>query len=189
MTLSIASTDITLGIFAGGRASRLGGIDKAWAVFQGQPLIERTVLAVSDDFAAILVSANRHADRYAALKLQAVADRLPDHPGPLAGLDAMLAICDTDWLLTVPVDVRNLPGNLVVRMCAADRNGAVAQDSDGLQPLVALWPVARSRVAVAQALAQGERAVHRVIEQLALSIVRFDDAHFGNLNTPDDFLE
>ena len=188
MTPPIPSREITLGIFAGGRASRLEGIDKAWAVYQGQSLIGRTLLAVNDDFAAMLVSANRHVDRYAALKLRAVADRLPDHPGPLAGLDALLAACDTDWLLTVPVDLRNLPGNLVERMCAADNDGAVAQDRDGLQPLVALWPVARSQVAVTQALAQGERAVHRVIEQLALSIVRFDGARFGNLNAPEDFL-
>jgi molybdopterin-guanine dinucleotide biosynthesis protein A len=184
----VARNDITLGILAGGRATRLDGADKAWAVYRGETLIERTLHALGDGYAARLVSANRDLERHAALGLQAVPDRVAYFPGPLAGLDALLAVCTTPLLLTVPVDLRSIPDDFVARLQAMGEGGAVARDANGAQPLVALWPVARVRLAVSEALAHGERAVHRVVAALALPVVRFDDADFGNLNTPDDFL-
>ncbi len=183
-----AAFDITLGILAGGRATRLGGIDKAWAIYQGQPLVERTLRAMGHVFAAKLVSTNRPSDRYAAIGLHAIPDRVAEFPGPLAGVAALLAASATPWLLTVPVDMRDIPVDLVERLQASGESGAVAHDANGLQPLAAVWPVAHARAAVTEALARGDGAVHRVISQLALPIVRFDDADFGNLNTPDDFL-
>jgi molybdopterin-guanine dinucleotide biosynthesis protein A len=85
------------------------------------------------------------------------------------------------------VDLRSIPNDFVARLQAMGEGGAVAQDANGLQPLLALWPVARARTVVAEALGHGERAVHRVVATLALPVVRFDDADFGNLNAPDDF--
>ena len=180
--------EATLGIFAGGRATRLGSIDKAWAIYRGETLIARMLRAVGDAFAARLVSANRDPDRYTLLGLHAVSDRIADFPGPLAGLDALLAACSTPLLMTVPVDLRTVPSDLVVRLLAAGEDGAIARDANGLQPLVTLWPVARARIAVADALARDEHAVHRIVATLALPVMRFDGADFGNLNTPDDFL-
>ena len=188
MRQSRPEAHITLGILAGGRAVRLGGSDKAWAVYRGETLIERTLRALGDAFATRLVSANRGFGRYARLGMRPVRDRTQDFPGPLAGLDALLADCKTPLLLSVPVDLRTIPPGLVQRLLSAGEGGAVAQDASGLQPLIALWPVERARVAVARALAGGERAAHRVVAQLELPVVRFDGADFGNLNTPDDFL-
>ncbi len=178
----------TLGILAGGRARRLGGVDKASAVYRGKPLIERMLELLGDAFAARLVSTNQHLDKHAALGLRPVHDRIAGFQGPLAGLDALLAACSTPMLLTVPVDLRDIPRDLAARLHAAGDGGAVAHDATRLQPLVALWPVARAREAVAEALEGGERAAHRVVETLMLSIVQFDGADFGNLNTPEDFL-
>lgn len=188
--MSIIATydNITLGILAGGRAERLGGSDKAWAVYRGETLIKRTLRAFGDAFAARLVSANRDFGRYARLGVCSVRDRVQDFSGPLAGLDALLADCKTPLLLTVPVDLRTIPHELVACLYAAGEGGAVAQDASGMQPLIALWPVERARIAVAQALAAGEHAAHRLVAQLGLPVVRFDGADFGNLNTPDDFL-
>jgi molybdopterin-guanine dinucleotide biosynthesis protein A len=184
-----ATSTVTLGILAGGRSTRLQGRDKAWSVFHGETLIERTLRAMGDGFTACMVSANRDPDRYEALGVRAIADRLPDFPGPLAGVDALLAACETPLLLTMPVDLRSIPLDLVTRMFSMGEGGAVAQDDNGLQPLVALWLVAHARAVVAGALARGEGAVHRVIETLALPVVRFDGADFGNLNAPEDFRE
>jgi len=188
MAFMHAHDDITLGILAGGRATRLGGEDKAWAVYRGETLIEHTLRALGDAFATRLVSANRSSERYARLGVRPVPDRIRDFAGPLAGLDALLADCKSTLLLSVPVDLRTVPLDLVARLHAAGEGGAVAHDASGLQPLVAVWPVERARVAVAQALARGEHAAHRVVAELALPVVRFDGADFGNLNTPDDFL-
>ncbi len=187
MNRSATVASITLGILAGGQATRLHGRDKAWLPYRGTALIERTLRSLGDAFASRLVSANRDVERYEEIGLMVVVDRVPGFPGPLAGIDAMLAACDTDFLLTVPVDLRTIPGDLATRLLSAGGKGAVAQDERGVQPLVALWPVERASEAVARALSRGDTAVHRVAETLALPAVRFPGADFGNLNTADDF--
>ncbi len=189
--MNSTSTALTLGLLAGGRATRLGGIDKAWADWRGRPLIAHVLdaLAPQHAFAARWVSVNRDPQRYPALGLHAVADRCAGFPGPLAGIDALLDACTSSHLLTLPVDLRTLPSDLVPRLLAAGAGGAVARDGSGLQPLVAVWPVARARPVVAAALASGDTAVHRVVAALALPVVGFPDIHFGNLNTPADFDE
>lgn len=180
-------SDVALGILAGGQATRLGGADKAWAIHRGKTLIEQVLRAMGDGFAARLVSANRNLGRHEAVGLRAVPDRISGFPGPLAGIDALLAACEAPLLLTVPVDLRAIPLDLVARLLAAGDGGAVAEDASGLQPLVAVWPVARARVAVSGAFARGETAAHRLVSTLALPVVRFPEADFGNLNTPADF--
>lgn len=179
---------LTLGFLAGGRATRLGGVDKAWVGYHGQALIERALsaLQVQHPWAARLVSANRADARYAMLGLTVVPDRVAGFPGPLAGIDALLAACATPWLLTLPVDLRTIPPDLVASLQAAGEGGAVAHDADGRQPLVALWPVQRARQAIAAALARSDGAVHRVATELGLEVVAFPAVAFGNFNTPQD---
>lgn len=183
-----SAAGLALGLLAGGRATRLGGADKAWVSCGGQSLFVRTVAAVSNQhhFAARLVSANRDPERYAPSGFAVIADRIAGFPGPLAGIEALLGVCHTDWLLTLPIDLRTIPADLVLRLRAAGDDGAVAVDAGGLQPLVAIWPVARARIAVAAALARGDGAVHRVVADLALTPVAFAPVAFGNLNTPED---
>ncbi len=188
MAFMRAHGDITLGILAGGRATRLGGTDKAWAVYRGETLIERTLHALGEEFSARLISANRDPERYTRLGMRAVADRVPGFSGPLAGLDALLSICATPLLFTVPVDLRVIPRDLLTRLLAEGEGGAAAQDTNGLQSLIALWPANRARSVVRQALTQGEGAVHRIVAELALHVAHFDGADFGNLNAPEDFL-
>ena len=64
--------------------------------------------------------------------------------------------------------------------------GAVAEDDDGLQPLVALYRVEMLRTGLAAALAAGEHAIQAMQARLVLPRVRFNGLRFGNLNTPED---
>jgi molybdopterin-guanine dinucleotide biosynthesis protein A len=70
---------------------------------------------------------------------QAVVDRDPAGIGPLGGLEALASACATPWLLTVPVDVVDTNDCLLRTLASAGGEGAVAEDDDGLQPLVALY--------------------------------------------------
>lgn len=182
---------VTLGVLAGGRGSRLGGTDKAWCGYRGRALIDRVLDAMGEGFAARAISHPQADPRFAARGLTAVPDRHDGFHGPLAGIDALLSVCATPWLLTVPVDVRELPDDLHLRLAGATArpsHGAVAEDADGLQPLLALWPVAAAGPLVASALAHGRGAVHPLVAALDLAHVAWPDRVFGNLNTPDDFL-
>ena len=175
----------TLGIIAGGRGTRLGGVDKAWLRREGVSQVERLVDRLSRGVDEVLVSANRNFEAYAALGLATVSDEQPGL-GPLGGLDALARACKGDWLLTAPVDLFNVNDCLLRRLAARGGQGAYAIDADGPQPLVALWHVATLRPALAAAIASGDLAVHRLQERLGMVPLRLEGVRFGNLNTPQD---
>lgn len=175
----------TLGILAGGQATRLGGIDKAWLERDGVPQVERIATRLRGIAPVMLVSANRQAVRYARLGLHVVPDR---HAGlgPIGGLDALANACDTSWLFTVPVDVLEIDTRVFERLAAAGEGGALARDDSGVQPLVACWPVGALRDAAAVAIAEGALSVQALQQRLAMPCVRIEGMRFGNLNTPAD---
>lgn len=185
----ISTADITLGLLAGGRASRLQGVDKSWLVRDGLPQVLRWQRRFAGEVRHVHVSANRDLQRYADAGLEAVPDRLEGDRGPIAGLDALLARCETPWLFTLPVDLVGT-NDCLLRTLVAERgqDGAFAEDEDGPQPLVALWRVEAARDAVARCITDGETAVHRLQARLSMTSVRFPGVRFGNLNTPDDLV-
>lgn len=189
MTAAPAADALTLGLLAGGRASRLGGRDKAWLERDGQPQVMRLQHAFAPRVARVLVSANAALDRYAAHGLATVQDRIPD-AGPLSGLDSLVAATTTPWLLTLPVDLVHVDTRLLPMLALlAGDTGAYAIDDDGVQPLVALWPVARARPAIDAAFARGDYAIRGLQQALGMQAVRLDGVRFGNLNTPDDLID
>ena len=176
---------LTLGILAGGRATRLGGRDKAWLQRDGVPQVVRIARRFDAECGAVLVSANRDLSRYAEHGLRAVADEVADI-GPLGGIDMLCAHCETPWLLTMPVDIVDANDCLLRTLANAGDDGAVADDGDGLQPLVALYRVEALREAVDAAIAAGDFSVQAMQQRMALARVRFAGLRFGNLNTPAD---
>ena len=177
---------VTLGLLAGGRATRLGGIDKAWLSRDGLPQVQRWQRRFAGEVDAMLASSNGDEAPYAALGIAVVADRVTE-AGPLAGLDALARACTTQWLLTLPVDLVGVNERLLPSLyAAAGDHGSMARDDDGPQPLVALWRVKRLRGAAVAALAEGALAIHALQARLGMHEVRFEGVRYGNLNTPAD---
>jgi molybdenum cofactor guanylyltransferase len=183
---AISADDITLGLLAGGKASRLGGIDKAWLERDGVPQVLRWQRRFADEVGTILVAANRNMHRYADHGLVVVKDRVED-AGPLGAIDALAAACATPWLFTLPVDVIGTNDCLLrtlVAMRGAD--GAFAVDDDGAQPLIALWRRDAVRAACAEAFATADTAVYKLQCMMTMSRAVFSGFRFGNLNTSAD---
>ena len=182
----VATGDVTLGVLAGGRATRLGGRDKAWLARAGVPQVLRWRQRFLGQVGHVLVSANGARDRYAAHGLEVVPDAVRE-AGPMGGLSALADACATPWLLTLPVDLVDCNDCLLPTLAsAAGGTGAWASDADGAQPLVALWRTAALRRAAAGALARGDLAVHALQASLGMHGVRLPGVRFGNLNTPAD---
>jgi molybdopterin-guanine dinucleotide biosynthesis protein A len=179
------AVDVTLGILAGGRASRLGGRDKAWLQRGGKPQVLRLRDALRAGTSALLVSANRDAARYEAAGLRVVADRHADI-GPLGGLDALAQACATPWLFTVPADLVDAESDLLGKLVGAGGHGAWIEDDGGVQPLVALWHVAALRAALPGCIASGSLAVQALQRRLGMHPVRLHSVRLGNLNTVED---
>ena len=188
MTSSLSTSDVTLGLLAGGRATRLGGVDKAWLVRDGVAQVVRLARRFEAQVDAVIVSANRNRECYDAHGLTCVVDRVAD-AGPLGGLDALAHACTTRWLLTLPVDLIGVNECLLASLAAAAGDcGAFAIDDDGMQPLVALWPAERLARRSGESLGLGELSVQGLQQGMAMQPVRFAGVRFGNLNTPADLL-
>ena len=187
MAAAPAADALTLGLLAGGRGSRLGGVDKAWLERDGVPQVLRFARRFPGETGPLLVSANAGLQRYADAGLAVVTDRMPEGSGPLAGIHALAAACATPWLLTLPVDLFDVNDCLVRTLASlAAADGAVAEDDDGLQPLVALYRLEPLRGALPVAIAAGDLSPRGLQRRLGLSQVRLPGVRFGNLNTPQD---
>ena len=178
---------ISLGILAGGQGLRLGGADKATVQLRGEDLLSRTLAAAGSGFLETLLSYNGSDPRVARPSLACVRDIRPGYPGPLAGLESLLSMARGAWLLTLPIDLRDTSPEVLQRLCDSPGGRAVIRDSDGLQPLVAIWPVSESLRRVSRALDAGERAVHPLLSPLDMVELDISPARLGNLNTPHDF--
>ena len=120
--------DITGLILAGGRGSRMGGVDKGLQTFNGMPLALTTLtrLQMGGGVGHIMINANRNLAAYESFGVSVWPDGLADYAGPLSGFLTGLERCETPYLVTVPCDTPLLPLDLVPRLAAA----LEAQDVD-----------------------------------------------------------
>jgi molybdenum cofactor guanylyltransferase len=180
---------ITGVVLAGGRATRMGGIDKGLVELAGRPMIAHVLARLAPQVDQILVNANRNVDRYAAFGWPVVPDSDTGFLGPLAGLVAGLRASETPLVLTVPCDSPRVATDLARRLHEAlERENAeiaVAFDGEWLQPVFML---ARRQVLddLEGFLAQGGRKIDRWFEQHRLARADFSDRKesFVNVNDP-----
>jgi len=169
----------------------MGELDKGWVELDGRPLVERALERFAPQVDQVLISANRNLERYAALGHEVIADLMPDHAGPLAGLQAAFAHARYDLIATVPCDSPWLPLDLVERLCAAlERSSAqvaVARCGGRLHPVFLLCRKTVSGQLEAY-LASGARKAEGWCATLRCAQADFDDQPeaFRNINTPGD---
>ena len=129
----INPTDITGLILAGGRGSRMGGVDKGLHNFNGLPLALHTLtrLQMGGGVGSIMLNANRNLAAYESFGVSVWPDVLADYAGPLAGFLTGLERCETSFLVTVPCDTPLLPLDLVTRLAQAleDQDADIAMVS------------------------------------------------------------
>ncbi|MGE4480433.1 molybdenum cofactor guanylyltransferase MobA [Acidocella sp.] len=179
-------------ILAGGRATRLGGVDKAFVTLHGRPLIAHVLARLRAQAASLAISANGDPARFAGYGLPVLADAPAFAAcGPLAGVAAGLrwaAAQQARWLLTMPVDTPFFPLTLAEELSPGP---SVALHGGRQHHLAALWPVS-----FLPELEDFLRRDHkyRVSDALALCGARpvnFTAARdpFANLNTPEDLAD
>jgi molybdopterin-guanine dinucleotide biosynthesis protein A len=191
----IAAEHITGLILAGGRAQRMGGIDKGLIPFLGRPLIASAIARLHGQVSSILINANRNITKYATYGYPVIIDETPDFSGPLAGFSAGLKVCKTPYLLTAPCDSPLLPVNLGALLAAEmERDDfqlvfASSKETDGTvwaQPVFCLM-----RVDLIDSLnlflESGNLKIDRWFKELHSSTVIFENANaFANINTPEE---
>ncbi len=191
--MSATRAGVTALILAGGKATRLGGIDKRELVVDGATIFERQIAVLAPCVAEILVSSPRPIAGY-----RTVADTVPD-AGPLAGIAAGLAATATPWLLVVAGDMPHLSPALVATLLAipVPEPDAVGVRVGALyEPLLCVLRVAVARPIAAARLASGRFAAQRLLTDGELVVHWLDESRLRaidpelkfltNVNRPED---
>jgi molybdopterin-guanine dinucleotide biosynthesis protein A len=187
----ISIDEITGLILAGGRASRMGGVDKGLQNHRGLPLALHALLRLQPQVGELIINANRNLGAYESFGVPVWPDVLTDFAGPLAGFMAGMEHATTPWLISVPCDSPGFPDDLVARLAqaASDADAQIAmpvtleEGERRTQPVFCLMQNQLLESLVAYTQGGGRKidawtAQHRVVE------VPFDDARaFFNANT------
>ncbi|MEX8518864.1 MAG: molybdenum cofactor guanylyltransferase MobA [Leptothrix sp. (in: b-proteobacteria)] len=196
--MSIERHDITGLILAGGRGSRMGGVDKGLQPHQGVPLALNALRRLQPQVGTLMINANRNLAAYESMGAPVWPDAGADFPGPLAGFLVGLERCETPYLVTVPCDSPNFPLDLVERLAAALQAGidgesaevaiAATREPDGLQthPVFCLMRTTL-RGSLLRFMQTGQRRIDRWTGQQRCVTLLFDDAAaFANANTLEE---
>jgi molybdenum cofactor guanylyltransferase len=183
--------DITGVVLAGGRGSRMGGEDKGLVTLHGRTMVEHVIARLRPQVGALLISANRNRERYAAFGCPVVPDLLGDYQGPLAGMAAALRAATTPYVVTVPCDSPLISTDVVARLAnALARDNAeisVAHDGARTHP-VFLMLRRRLLSSLLDFLNAGERKIDRWFVRHRLATADFHDCpeSFVNVNDPQE---
>jgi molybdopterin-guanine dinucleotide biosynthesis protein A len=187
-------------ILAGGLARRMGGGDKSLRDLGGRPVLARVIERLRPQVPALALNANGDPARFEAFGLPVLADPLPDHPGPLAGVLAGMewaAGQGASHILTAAADTPFFPPDLAARLAEA----AAAEDTPialaatpraggglNMHPTFGLWPVAL-RGDLRRALEEGLRKILAWTDRHGAAAAQFTDEPldpFFNINTAED---
>jgi molybdopterin-guanine dinucleotide biosynthesis protein A len=193
-------------ILAGGQSTRMGR-DKALLEVDGETLVERELGLLRGLGLAPRICGSR-------LDLAHFADVVPDNfplCGPLGGIEAALAVSDTELNLFVPVDLPGLPADFLRWLMARAETGqavaTIPKYGGRLQPLCAVYN-GRLLSGLRSALGGGRFKAMIAIEESAAALGEAIDvfdveciapiatewpadpqlaAWFRNVNTPADY--
>lgn len=187
---------VGVALLAGGKGTRLGGLNKALLRIGGETLLAREVAVLEPLFAWRVILAPSPAP-YAATGWPVHADLRAGSEGPLAGLETALAWApdDLDAVALVACDMPFLQPPLV-----ASLRDAIDAMTDAVVPVVSAMPQPllavyhrRVKAAVSAALDAGQSSLRRLLpslqtEWVAEEVLRSTDPQllsFFNVNTPE----
>jgi molybdopterin-guanine dinucleotide biosynthesis protein A len=193
----MADSQLLVGIFVGGRGSRMGGVAKGLlrAPDSELSLVERLLgeLAKAAPRAeVVLVGA---AEPYASLGLSSVSDE-PPGVGPLGGLLGLLGHAErrgATGVLALACDLPRLDAALLTRLLneAGEANALVTEQAGVRNPLVARYAVRRAQIAARAAFDAGQRSLQAVLDRLepTVACLRLSDDEARTLDDWDTLTE
>jgi len=204
-TTPIARRTCAAAILAGGRATRLHGVDKGGLVIGGRTIRDRQLDALSGLVDDVFLVGGPAADPSACSWSddRAGVPHVPDlvaGRGPLGGIQTALhhagdAACTLIVACDLPFVARPFLAFLLARALEADAADVVVPRSgDRLHPLCATYN-RRVREVVDRRVASGALAVQALFDEVRVDIVEpevvatFDPEGimFWNVNTPDEY--
>lgn len=186
----VESPRISAVILSGGRAQRMGGVDKGLTPLGGRPLIVWVLERIAPQVDELFISANRNLESYRPLGYPVLADVPPDFQGPLAGLRRCMTEATNPLILCAPCDTPFLPPDLAGRLLGAiEASGAdIALPVVSGQTQHAIFLCRRTVLpGLENFINHGGRRVGEWQSKLRCIELPFGDEHaFLNLNTAEE---
>jgi molybdopterin-guanine dinucleotide biosynthesis protein A len=185
---------ISAAILAGGRAARLGGLDKSALTVGDRSILERQLALLRDLTPHLLIVADDVA-RFLGAGVEVVADRVKG-AGALGGLYTALVEAPTEHVLVVACDMPFLTRPFLTYLAHLDlsADAVIPRDHGGQHPLCARYAT-RIAPSLRTSMEAGLWKITDALGAIAVrdlgpaEIERFDP--FGtlllNVNTPDDY--
>jgi molybdopterin-guanine dinucleotide biosynthesis protein A len=153
-------------VLAGGRGSRLGGVDKAALVLDGETLLDRTLRAVAGAGRVVVVG---EPSRDVPTGNVVVVQEEPRFAGPAAAIGAGVAEVRAPRVLVVACDQPFLAEAVDLLVGAATGDGAVAIDAGGRrQHLMSVLDTAALRAVIADRSTLVDLSVRALLAPLQL---------------------
>jgi molybdenum cofactor guanylyltransferase len=180
-------------ILAGGKANRMGGINKAFIEVGGERLIDRTMRIYRALFGEIIISTNSPLE-YLEFDARIVAD-IYRGKGPLGGIQAGLLHATCEYAFVSACDMPHLSEAFIGHMIAQadDHDLVVPVTANGFESLHAIYsrrclPVIESQIERNELKVALLFRKFKTREVHSDEIRRFDPEErlFANLNRPDD---
>ena len=193
--MTIGDEDITGLVLAGGRGSRMGGVDKGLQNHQGVPLALHALLRLQPQVGEVMINANRNLGAYESMGVPVWPDaqgRLPRPAGRRAGRPRALrnAVSRDGAVRHAELPARpggaararrSKPKRADIAMAATREHGEVMA-----QPVFCLLK-AELLESLVKYLQSGQRKIDRWTAQHRVATVVFDDAAaFDNANTLEE---
>ena len=181
---------ISAGILAGGRSSRIGQ-NKAFLPWRDSSFLEQTIAACRD-FAPVLLSVDR-AERFAGVPCPMVEDELQNF-GPVEGIYQLLRASQTPYMLIVATDMPYLDSAFLARLAGrvtAQMEALVLRVHGQLEPLCSVYSKAALPV-LAQMRRQQIHQIRVLYPQIRTAYVELaalgaPERLVENINTPDEY--
>ncbi|MCW2283953.1 molybdopterin-guanine dinucleotide biosynthesis protein A [Rhodoblastus acidophilus] len=183
-------------ILAGGLGRRMGGAPKPLLTLGGRRLIDHVIDRARRQNLEVVVNLHDVTPEAAAPFGDApcIADAIPGHAGPLAGILAALDHANGfNAVLSLPCDTPFLPDDLADRLTEAagkTRDGLACAASGGrVHPVVALWPLSLRETLRRALVEEGIRGIGQFQRRYDCATVEWPAIPrdpFMNVNTPEE---
>lgn len=182
-------------VLTGGKALRLGGINKSLIDIGGVTIVDRTVKILMPLFREIIMAGWPSGETLPA-GTTAVADNFKSC-GPLAGIEAAMKYSSAPYLFVFAGDMPLLSGELIIRQAESflkeTSDLCVARIGDMVEPLHSIYNC-RTHAALEKYMSTGNR--HAVRDFFGLLQVTYFDfprteeikRAFTNINAPEDLV-
>ena len=183
-------------IMAGGKSSRMNGIDKALMEINEQTLLSIAINKATQQTKYIVLNSNRDPSIFKNYSIKVIKDNISNHPGPLAGVLTGIEWFYKNnkkikWVVSVPVDSPFFPNNIIKKLyetvVKSKKLIGVSSSNGRNHPVFSIWHISLMQP-LQEALNNNIRKIDLFTKSYNPATVDFSSSvdPFFNINTPED---